>query len=483
MTPGSVEVAVIGSGPGGSITSAILAEHGREVLILEDGDHRPLESCEPFSVEEMRQKYRCGGLNPALGNPAIPFVEARCVGGGSEINSGLYHRTPDEMLDFWRLRYHVREAGPADIAPHFEAAETDLSVRTTPGGVMPAASRKLADGARALGWNAVEVPRWFRYDGQTGPDGSPTGARQPMTKTYIPRALAAGAKIRAGVHVLRVERTPGAWKIHYRDASGAGVLKAETVFLCAGAIQTPAILRRGGIHRNVGNSLAMHPTVKIAALFPDRINHEALGVPVHQVKEFSPRMSFGCSISSPPYLALAMLDHPDYQDRVIHHHRNMAIYYAALTGDPVGTIRPLPFCDDPLVRYSLSQEDWKDLALAMRRLARVLLAAGARELFPSVRGMKPVCSESDLSSFPAELPPARTSLMTIHLFSSCPMGELKTRCAADSFGKVHATDGLYINDASLIPTAPGVNPQGTVMAFARRNALRFLGRTEPRAVA
>jgi choline dehydrogenase-like flavoprotein len=42
-------------------------------------------------------------------------------------------------------------------------------------------------------------------------------------------------------------------------------------------------------------------------------------------------------------------------------------------------------------------------------------------------------------------------------------------------GQVHGTANLFVNDASLVPTAPGVNPQGTVMALARRNTLHFLG--------
>ena len=32
---------------------------------------------------------------------------------------------------------------------------------------------------------------------------------------------------------------------------------------------------------------------------------------------------------------------------------------------------------------------------------------------------------------------------------------------------------LYVNDASLLPTSPGVNPQGTIMAIARRNATHW----------
>ena len=65
--------------------------------------------------------------------------------------------------------------------------------------------------------------------------------------------------------------------------------------------------------------------------------------------------------------------------------------------------------------------------------------------------------------------------MTIHLSSSCPMGEDRTRAVTDSWGRVHGTDNLYIADASLLCTQPTVNPQGTIMALARRNALRYLG--------
>jgi choline dehydrogenase-like flavoprotein len=66
--------------------------------------------------------------------------------------------------------------------------------------------------------------------------------------------------------------------------------------------------------------------------------------------------------------------------------------------------------------------------------------------------------------------------MTIHLFSSCPMGEDQSKCATNSFGRVHGFKNLFVNDASLLCTAPGVNPQGSIIALARRNALKFLGK-------
>lgn len=468
MTDVRAETVVIGSGPGGATTAHLLAEHGRDVLLLEEGPNLPLESCLPYSAEEMIQKYRAGGLNPTLGNAKVVFAEGRCVGGGSEINSGLYHRTPPELLDRWRREFLVRETSPDDMLPHFQYCEDALQVGTSPVPA-PLASRKLQEGADHLGWRAFEVPRWFKFDGSAA-----TGTRQSMTKTFVPRALRAGAQLRAGTRASRLRRDGSGWLIEALEGDRAVRIRADAVFVCGGAVQTPLLLRRSGITANIGNTLALHPTVKVVALFDEEVNHAELGVPVHQVKEFAPRMTFGCSISAPPHLALALLDYDGYERLIQRQWRNMAIYYAMITGSNTGRIRSMFGLPDPLIRYELSQEDLRDLATAMRRLSTLLLRAGAKVLYPALADGRPIRNENDLSSIPESLPPSRTNMMTIHLFSSCPMGEDAKRCAANSVGQVHGVSNLYINDASLIPTAPGVNPQGTVMALARRNTLHFL---------
>jgi choline dehydrogenase-like flavoprotein len=306
--------------------------------------------------------------------------------------------------------------------------------------------------------------------------GCTTGVRQTMSRTYVPRARRAGARLLAESRAIKLERAPGGWKIHTVTAGKPQEIRADHVFVCGGAVQTPLLLRRSGITKNIGNSLAIHPTVKAVAFFEQEVNHEDLGVGVHQVKEFSPRMSFGCSISSLPYLALALSDYSGVHAEVKSRWRHMAVYYGMVTGPHTGTVRPIFGLPDPLIRYRLRDIDLRDLATALRRLSQMLLAAGASCVYPAIAGAQPITAPDQLSRLPASLAPDRSNLMTIHLFSSCPMGEDRDRCAADSMGRVHHMDNLYINDASLIPTAPGLNPQGTIMALARRNTLHFLGR-------
>ncbi len=144
------EVVIIGSGPGGSITAALLAEAGKKVLLLEEGDYLGLDSCTAFTRDEMVQKYRNGGQTIAMGANKIAYVEGRCVGGGSEINSGLYHRTPPEILAQWTREFAVDGISPADLEAHFAACERDVSVSLLPGAA-PAASLKLHEGALNLG--------------------------------------------------------------------------------------------------------------------------------------------------------------------------------------------------------------------------------------------------------------------------------------------------------------------------------------------
>jgi choline dehydrogenase-like flavoprotein len=484
MQPGTArsplrsEIAIVGSGPGGAITACLLAEAGRDVLLIEEGPLLPLDVCLPFSKDELILKYRNGGLTAALGPVKVQYVEGRCVGGGSEINSGLYHRTPPEILDEWARDFHVEGISEKELLPHFEACERDLSVAVWQGDAPPA-SRKLGEGARRLNWKCLEVPRWLKHDPAAAFEGRPTSRRQSMTETYIPRALRAGCRLLPDTRARRLRRTGASrWTVDAEQAVDGSrseplTIEADHVFVCAGAIQTPALLRRSGLRSNVGDALRLHPMIKLVARFAEEVNSLDMGVPAEQVKQFAPQFTFGGSISTPPYLALSLRDYATAS--ALNDWSRMAVYYAATLSQGRGSIRPVPGFRDPLVRYRITQQDLQQLTAALQKLATLLFEAGALALYPSVEGCAPLTSPADLDRLHDAMTYAQTNLMTVHLFSSCPMGEDRRRCAVDSFGNVHGQRNLHVSDASMLCSPPGVNPQGSIMALARRNALRFLG--------
>ncbi len=473
------DVLIVGSGAGGATTAAVLAEAGLDVIVVEEGPWVEQGSVVPFSLEQMDRQYRSGGVTVALGLPSIAYTEGRCAGGGTEVNSGLYRRPPAETLERWRQSYQIAEFASDDLEAICDEVEQTISVQTVPG-EHTAPSEKLRLGAQRLGWQHDEIPRWMAY-----PDrgNAVDGRRQSMTVTYLPRAQRAGARVLVEHRLDRLVTDGGrATEARLTDTGSdepiAVTIGFRDVIVCAGAIQTPAILQRAGFRHRVGRTLAVHPTVKLAARFASEMNVPD-DVPVHQVKEFAPDISFGGSASHPGLIALALSDNWRAFGSAIAEWPEIAVYYAAITSQGRGWVQAVPGLRDPIVTYRLTRRDRHLLGQGLSRLALLMLEADAVEVYPSFRNAPSVRTRADLAAMTSSFTASTASVMTVHLCSTVPMGEHDRRCAADSFGKVRGSTNVYVNDASLLPEAPGVNPQASVMAVAIRNARRFADRRLP----
>jgi choline dehydrogenase-like flavoprotein len=470
------EVLVVGSGAGGATTAAVLAEAGFDVLIVEEGEWVEQGSVVAFSLDQMERQYRAGGVTVALGLPSIAYTEGCCAGGGTEINSGLYRRPPEDVLQQWATDFGIAELDFEEVSAIANEVEQAISVTTVPGRAS-APSDVLRRGAEGLGWQNSEIPRWMKYSD----DDPNTGQRQSMTRTYLPRAVKGGARLVTGCRIDALEMAGDRARratTTLTDGRG-GDIAFRHVFVCGGAIQSPALLQRSHIAGHIGRSLAVHPTVKLAARFADELNVPD-DVPVHQVKEFAPDLSFGGSASQPGLVALALSDQWRTFSRAITDWRRISVYYAAITSEGRGRVRAVRGLRDPIVTYRLTRRDRALLGSGLARLALLMLEAGADEVYPSFRGAPLVRRRSDLATMQSTFSATKASVMTVHLCSTVPMGEDIAKCGANSFGRVHGTANVWVNDASLLPTAPGVNPQGTVMALAIRNARRFAAIERPR---
>ena len=470
------QILVIGSGAGGAVTAARLAESGHHVTVAEEGPWVEADAFEPFSLGEMVAKYRHHGASLALGNPNIAYAEGRCVGGSTEINSGLFPRLPDDLAADWATRYAIDEFSPDLLGRYATGIEADLGVSTLPG-APPPSSAALERGATKLGWRNVEFARAFRYDTEG------RGTKQTMSRTMLPRARAAGAAILPDCAVRRLVRRGDrvVAATARRRVPGGGVerltIRADHYVVCGGAVQTPALLQRSGIRRNVGAGLRMHPMIKIAARFPHPVDHG--DVPMHRVTEFGLDLTIGGSASRRGMVAVALADTGLPFDDALADWENICLYYAAIRSEGRGRVLAVPGLPSPVVTYRLTDADLSRLARGLVHLGELLLAAGAVELHPSVLGGPVVRSLDEMGAWWDGVTRGRANLMTVHLTSSVRMGEDRRSTGADSFGRVWGCANLRVNDASLLPDAPGVNPQAAVMAIAARNCDHFLSEARP----
>ncbi|MDQ7821171.1 MAG: GMC family oxidoreductase [Candidatus Eremiobacteraeota bacterium] len=473
------EYLVVGSGPGGATTAALLAGGGRDVLMAEEGGNYRLDSAEAYSLLEMDQKYRNSGLTPSFGKTKVTYIEGRCVGGGSEINAALCHLPMECTIEEWRKDFKIEEFSYGALEPHFREIDKDFTVSPIPYG-LDAASRRIKEGAAALGWASDEVKRFWRYPENAGLEN--TGIRQSITETMVPKALASGCRLEADLWIEKLIMSGN------RAVSAVGIEKSgdgrrekvridfKNVVVCGGPSQTPVLLQRSGIGGLVGKSFVLHPMVRMPARFNEEINECAsYGVPVQQVVEFKPAMTLGCSVSTLPHLAMWMGE--DVEDRMgrLREWRTMTLFYVLVKGNARGSVKNVPGFNEAFVSYPLNEKDLKQLGEGLYLLGKLLFTVGALEILSPVLGMRPFRKLEDLELLRQGLPHAKMTVSTIHIFSSCPMGEDRSRCVVDSFGKLHGYQNIWLNDASILPDATGVNPQATVMAVARRNALKMLG--------
>ncbi len=477
------DVVVVGSGAGGSTVALTAIEQGLSVLVLEEGPYVPAAKAPARMADSFKKLWRNGGLTAAYGAPPVTYAEGRCVGGSTEINSAIFQRAPEDLLHTWASNYKILDFSMKTLAPHYDWAASLVNASVTPEPLGPPTDI-LARAGAAMGWETKTLERGQRDCVGTNMCASacPTAGKQSMSTVAVPQILKSGARILAEAKVKRIKlKNRRVSELHVTATDTEGQrhqlrVTARKFFLCAGAIQTPALLQSAGISRIAGQRLRLHPTIKLLAFFDEAINAHNHRLPLVAVTQFMPDLRLGGSVFTPATFGLSLAEDWAQRASYIRKMNNAVIYYAMVRGQGHGRVRAMPNGAAPVVTYKLDQKDWYGLGTGVARLGQALLRTGAKQVLPSITGHAGWTEEKQAGAgLDQSLSRKKSQIMSIHLFGSCPLGENQDFCVADSFGRVHGIDNLYLADAGVIPEAPGVNPQATVMAIARRNALYILG--------
>ena len=498
--PAAPDVLIIGSGIGGATLAAGLAGSGARITILERGrqlaDSPAARDARAIFVEQCyRPKetwrdgsggafnpgnyYYVGGNSKFYGAVMLRYRERDFAALGHEVGVSPAWPIPYATLEPWYGRaerlFQVRGAAGQDpTEPPHSTPYPHPPVPDEP--AIAAARERLA----ALGLHpfalplAVDIERWLSR-AATPWDAFPDTRCGKLDAETAPLAQALRSpdvSLVTGAHVQRLLLAPDGKRIEgveYLHEGERRVLRAGTVILSAGAVNSAALLLRSGDVANrsgvVGRYFMNHNCTAMLAVDPrvvnDSIYQKTLGI-----NDFY----FDDGKGGPPLgnvQLLGKITAPIFRANLPWAPGFALSWLARHSVDWYLMSEDLP---DPESRVRV---DGDTIVLDWRRsnmTAHHLLVARMRELFRA-------------AGYPIVLARTFDRRTPSHQCGTVRFGTDAATSALDTFCRAHDHPNLFVVDASFLRTSAAVNPALTIAAQALRVADHLAGTTVRAAVA
>lgn len=395
----------------------------------------------------------------------------------------------------------------------------------------------LLEGARRLGWSAKPVPQntggTQHYCGYCTM-GCGSCEKQGPVVSWLPDAAKAGATFMEGFDVKRVLFTTekgrkiatgveGVWTSRDEHAGVAGpplvkrkvVIRAKRVIICGGTMQSPLLLLRSGLqNKHIGRNLRLHPVTFVGAIYDEEVRPWEGGILTAVINEFEnqDKAGHGVKIESVTMMPSGWLSFLPWTSGLEYKllapkMKNMVGHIALQRDTGSGYIYPDPHDGRARMIYSPTKTDRKHMLAGSIAAAKLNYIMGAREIFTTIPGTstyrRPFAqptestaegtydpeTSSDGINDPAfttwlaeverrGLPDPDSIFISAHQMGTNRMGVSPKYGVVDPKGRVWEVDeGLYVADASVFPSASGVNPMVTNMAISEwisRNLIKDL---------
>ena len=313
----------------------------------------------------------------------------------------------------------------------------------------------------------------------------------------------------------------GKWRSRdsHRGVSGADgttrdvVIKAKRVIVSCGTLQSPLLLLRSGLtNPQIGRNLHLHPglpplsshcpkafilltrpVMLMYATFPERINPWEGGILTAVVDEFENLDSRGHGVKLEAMTMLPSWFLPFHHwtsgldFKLLCTRLPYTCAYVSLVRDrDSGRVYPDPHDGKCRFEYTPSAFDRSSALPGTLACAKILYVQGATTITISHSGLRPFTRQPNPSPSEADDPgindpsfqawlseirtkgfhPSETRWGSAHQMGTCRMGANARTSVVDPKGQVWGVHGLYVADASVFPSASGVNPMVTNMAIS-----------------
>ncbi|KAK4511724.1 uncharacterized protein ATC70_007267 [Mucor velutinosus] len=497
------DVIIVGSGAGGGVVAAQLAEAGFSVLVVEKGKYYHQEDMVPdddqFAFSTM---YEDGGIAPNAAG-TVNVLSGSTFGGGTAINYLACLEPSDDVRREWAEKSGLSYFSSPQFQDDLNKAAGRIGV-STDNIVHSGPNQKLIDGCRKLGHAVKTVPQ--NTSGRSHHcgkcyTGCAAGIKNSTTNTWLKDAASHGARFldctRVNGILIRKGKAVGvSCNVHHSQQIHK--LFAKRVVVAGGALHTPSLLKRSGLlNPNIGQHLRLHLASICVGIYSQATNptQGALLTSVcdafenwegthHGFKIECFTQGLGMFSGMIPWLGAAK--HKETMLR----YRNAVITFAMMRDkdskcsvqyDPYGKVD---------ISCDLSKHDIANLVQGIVEMAKIHVAAGARQIHVSQHSVDSFEFNAHekssvhhprflewIKSLQGQGAPVPSSG---HQMASCRMGASPKTSATKYTGETWDVGHLYVADSSLFPTALGVNPMLTIEAIAlhvSRNIIHSLSST------
>jgi choline dehydrogenase-like flavoprotein len=479
----NADAVIVGSGAGGAVMAYELARAGKSVLVLEAGPYIPSTEFREDIVHAMDTLYADHGAQTNKDGDVL-VLQGRCVGGSTVVNGCVAFRTPDFILADWQRKFGLSNLTKEALEPYFQKVEERLSIHDNQDFEINKNSSLIRAGCEKLGISWKPFKRNIRNCALTGHclSGCATDRKQSMLVTYLPWAVAEGARVYADTRVTKIlaenGKAAGVLAEVIDPVSGKKVadmtVKAKIVVAAAGAVQTPLLLQKSGLANSsgqVGKNFACHPSLLVLGQYAEDVNPwqgALLGVYVdewaHPDKGGFVLEAGGAGPVELSSVTEAGVGKPfvQYMEKV----KNLAGLVTLIHDHNVGEIR---WNDDKKeIDYRLADQDFPAMKAAIKAAARVHFAAGALQVHMPTVQSRSIHAVADIDAMvdAVENQPQSLRMVSYHPQGTCRMGADAATSVVNPYGETHDVKNLFVADASLFPTSILVNPQVTVYTLS-----------------
>ncbi|KAI1276526.1 long chain fatty alcohol oxidase [Xylaria sp. FL0933] len=523
-----VDVVIVGSGCGGGVAAKVLAEAGHDVLVVDKGYYFPPSQL-PMNTEAANEFLFEGKAPLQTDDHCMSIVSGSTWGGGGTINWSVSLQPQGYVRKEWAstgLDFFATQEFQNCLDRVCDVmGVSDKHIRHNHGAqVILEGSRKLGWHAKPCPQNTNGAEH---YCGRCY-HGCSASEKQGPAVCWLPAASRAGARFIEGMEVTKVlfdEKSGsnkavgivGKWTS--RDEDGGLQtpeseriertirVKAKKVIVSCGTLQSPLLLMRSGLkNHQIGKNLYLHPTVSVRATFDKDIQGWDGGIITAVCTTFEnlDGKGHGAKLETNVMLPYVLLYNHPYQNALqwkldALRARQMNNFISIVRDRDTGRIYPDPEDGRPRIAYTTSAFDRANILVGIVAIVKLCYIQGATEIWsgvpgiPSFRRVKPLpvdvddddastatydeknfdqgINDPDFSAWvklieKTGLNSPLVQFACAHQMGSCRMSAKPQDGVVDPRGKVWGTQNLYVADASVFPSASGVNPMITNMAIA-----------------